>query len=133
VTLWQIADRLIAMALPCAAGAAYRNDIRQVAPPLLPSILRPGANIRVPGLGLGDARLGRRLSCWFFWSVSLGIKSVILGIIDFCRLQTQVFEPNRFNTESDTFGTKGWLQWPCHALLAQPLPNSSKSLHRLKS
>ncbi|KAJ1480040.1 hypothetical protein T484DRAFT_1812105 [Baffinella frigidus] len=28
--LTYIADRLIAMALPCAAGAAYRNDIRQV-------------------------------------------------------------------------------------------------------
>ena len=29
---WQIADRMIAMALPCVAGAAYRNDIRQVSP-----------------------------------------------------------------------------------------------------
>ena len=35
----QIADRVIAMALPCVAGAAYRNDIRQVTPPSSPTVL----------------------------------------------------------------------------------------------
>jgi len=31
--------RVIAMALPCVAGAAYRNDIRQVTPPSSPTVL----------------------------------------------------------------------------------------------